>query len=77
MAALVDLLPVPGADPSTVLDVFAGWANDGGRPLWAIQQPDAYDVTTVRDKYFSIVRGQDSLTTSPSICSVMLETFSC
>ncbi len=38
MAALVHLLPVPGADPSTVLDVFAAWANDGGRPLYSHQE---------------------------------------
>jgi len=41
MAALVDLLPVPGADPSTVLDVFAEWAKDGGRPLYSHQEDAA------------------------------------
>jgi uncharacterized protein DUF3516/RAD3-like DEAD/DEAH box helicase len=46
MAALVDLLPVPGADPSTVLDVFAGWANDGGRPLYSHQEEAALALAT-------------------------------
>ncbi len=45
MAALVDLLPVPGADPSTVLDVFAAWADDGGRPLYSHQEEAALALT--------------------------------
>ena len=41
MVAFVDLLPAPGADPSEVLDVFAEWANDGGRPLYSHQEEAA------------------------------------
>jgi superfamily II RNA helicase len=38
MASLVDLLPPVGADPSDVLDAFATWAADGGRPLYPHQE---------------------------------------
>src|SRR5829696_7173616 len=41
MSALVDLLPPRGADPSTVLDGFALWAADGGRPLYPHQEEAA------------------------------------
>ncbi len=38
MAALVDLLPAPGADPSDVLDAFMVWAAGGGRPMYVHQE---------------------------------------
>jgi Domain of unknown function (DUF3516)/DEAD/DEAH box helicase len=41
MAALVDLLPPPGSDPSDVLDAFAAWAGGGGRPLYPHQEEAA------------------------------------
>ena len=41
MAAFADLLAVPNADPSTVLDVFAEWAAAGGRPLYSHQEEAA------------------------------------
>ena len=41
MAALVDLLPPAGSDPSAVLDAFATWAADGGRPLYPHQEEAA------------------------------------
>ena len=41
MASLVDLLPPTGSDPSLVLDAFAQWAGDGGRPLYPHQEEAA------------------------------------
>ena len=41
MAALVDLLPPIGSDPSVVLDAFAPWAADSGRPLYPHQEEAA------------------------------------
>lgn len=38
MASLSELLPPAGADPSAVLDAFAGWAGAGGRPLYPHQE---------------------------------------
>jgi hypothetical protein len=38
MASLVHLLPPVGSDPSLVLDAFAEWANQSGRPLYAHQE---------------------------------------
>src|SRR5215203_6559111 len=46
MSALVDLLPPRGADPSTVLDAFALWAADGGRPLYPHQEEAALALAT-------------------------------
>jgi superfamily II RNA helicase len=37
MSALTDLLPPPGSDPVDVLEAFAAWAADGGRPLYPHQ----------------------------------------
>ncbi len=36
--ALIDLMPPVGSDPSDVLDAFATWATDGGRPLYPHQE---------------------------------------
>jgi Domain of unknown function (DUF3516)/DEAD/DEAH box helicase len=36
--ALIDLMPPVGSDPSDVLDAFASWATDGGRPLYPHQE---------------------------------------
>ena len=41
MPSLVELLPPTGSDPSTVLDAFATWASDGGRPLYPHQEEAA------------------------------------
>ena len=41
MAALADLLPPAGSDPSLVLDAFAEWAAAGGRPLYPHQEEAA------------------------------------
>ncbi|MEO7371375.1 MAG: DUF3516 domain-containing protein, partial [Ilumatobacteraceae bacterium] len=41
MSSLVHLLPPPGSDPSLVLDAFASWASEGGRPLYPHQQEAA------------------------------------
>ncbi len=41
MATLFDRLPRPGSDPSEVLDAFAAWAADGGRPLYPHQEEAA------------------------------------
>jgi len=41
MAALAELLPPPGSDPSLVLEAFALWAADGGRPLYPHQEEAA------------------------------------
>ena len=41
MAPLADLLPPPGSDPVAVLDAFAAWAADGGRPLYPHQEEAA------------------------------------
>ncbi len=41
MVLLVDLLPPAGSDPSDVLDAFAQWAADGGRPLYSHQEDAA------------------------------------
>ena len=41
MSSLVELLPPPGSDPSLVLDAFATWAADGGRPLYPHQEEAA------------------------------------
>ncbi|MGD9703184.1 MAG: DEAD/DEAH box helicase [Acidimicrobiia bacterium] len=41
MASLADLLPPTGSDPSMVLDAFAAWAADGGRPLYVHQEEAA------------------------------------
>src|SRR5688500_183297 len=41
MTPLADLLPPVGSDPSTVLEVFAQWADDGGRALYAHQEEAA------------------------------------
>ena len=46
MPTLVDLLPPAGADPSTVLDVFAEWASVGGRPLYGHQEEAALALAT-------------------------------
>jgi hypothetical protein len=37
MTTLVDLLPPPGSDPVDVLEAFAAWAAEGGRPLYPHQ----------------------------------------
>ena len=37
MTTLLDRLPPPGADPVDVLEAFAAWAADGGRPLYPHQ----------------------------------------
>jgi superfamily II RNA helicase len=39
--AIVDLLPPAGSDPELVLDAFAAWAAEGGRPLYPHQQEAA------------------------------------
>lgn len=39
---LVDLLPPTGSDPTEVLDAFATWATDGGRPLYPHQEEAAF-----------------------------------
>jgi superfamily II RNA helicase len=36
--ALIDLMPPVGSDPSDVLDAFATWATEGGRPLYPHQE---------------------------------------
>ena len=36
--ALIDLMPPVGSDPADVLDAFATWASDGGRPLYRHQE---------------------------------------
>ena len=41
MSTLTDLLPPIGSDPSLVLDAFALWASDGGRPLYPHQEEAA------------------------------------
>ena len=41
MTSLADLLPPPGSDPSAVLDAFAQWATEGGRPLYPHQEEAA------------------------------------
>jgi hypothetical protein len=41
MPASADLLPAPGTDPETVLDTFAAWAAEGGRPLYPHQEDAA------------------------------------
>jgi superfamily II RNA helicase len=41
MATLFDRLPRPGSDPSEVLDAFAAWAADGGRPMYPHQEEAA------------------------------------
>ena len=41
MASLVHLLPPTGSDPSLVLDAFAQWATDSGRPLYPHQEEAA------------------------------------
>ena len=41
MSSLVHLLPPPGSDPSLVLDAFASWASEGGRPLYPHQEEAA------------------------------------
>ena len=41
MSSLSDLLPPVGADPSAVLDAFATWADDSGRPLYPHQEEAA------------------------------------
>ncbi|MEX0847308.1 MAG: DEAD/DEAH box helicase [Ilumatobacteraceae bacterium] len=41
MTSLADLLPPPGSDPSAVLDAFAQWATEGGRPLYSHQEEAA------------------------------------
>ena len=38
MSSLVHLLPPPGADPASILDVFAAWAAESGRPLYPHQE---------------------------------------
>jgi ABC-2 type transport system permease protein len=42
MAALVDLLPPLGSDPTAVLDAFGEWAASGGRPLYPHQEDAAF-----------------------------------
>ncbi len=41
MSSLSELLPPVGSDPSLVLDAFATWAADGGRPMYAHQEDAA------------------------------------
>ena len=41
MSSLVELLPPPGSDPSLVLDAFAAWTADGGRPMYPHQEEAA------------------------------------
>ena len=41
MASLVDRLPALGSDPVAVLDEFAAWAAEGGRPLYPHQEEAA------------------------------------
>src|SRR5580765_2255302 len=41
MPSLVHLLPPRGSDPSLVLDAFAAWAADSGRPLYPHQEEAA------------------------------------
>jgi hypothetical protein len=41
MPALADLLPARGTDPETVLEVFASWATESGRPLYPHQEDAA------------------------------------
>ncbi len=41
MSSLVELLPPPGSDPSLVLDAFATWTADGGRPMYPHQEEAA------------------------------------
>ena len=41
MPSLVELLPPPGSDPSAVLDAFATWAAESGRPLYPHQEEAA------------------------------------
>ena len=41
MSVLVELLPPIGSDPSLVLDAFAEWAAEGGRPLYEHQEEAA------------------------------------
>ncbi len=42
MASLAGLLPPAGSDPLAVLDAFAEWAADGGRPLYPHQDEAAF-----------------------------------
>jgi superfamily II RNA helicase len=41
MSSLAELLPPPGSDPSLVLDAFATWAAEGGRPMYPHQEEAA------------------------------------
>jgi hypothetical protein len=41
MPVFADLVPASGADPETVLDGFATWAAEGGRPLYPHQEDAA------------------------------------
>lgn len=41
MPGSADLLPAPGTDPETVLEMFAAWAAEGGRPLYPHQEDAA------------------------------------
>jgi hypothetical protein len=44
--ALADLLPPPGSDPADVLDAFATWSADQGRPLYPHQEDAAFALAT-------------------------------
>ena len=46
MSTLTDLLPPVGSDPAAVLDAFAEWAMDGGRPLYPHQDEAAFALAT-------------------------------
>jgi hypothetical protein len=41
MPVSADLLPAPGTDPETVLESFAAWASESGRPLYPHQEDAA------------------------------------
>ncbi len=41
VSALTNLLPPVGSDPEAVLDAFAAWAAEGGRPLYSHQEEAA------------------------------------
>jgi hypothetical protein len=41
MPVSADLLPAPGTDPETVLESFAAWAAESGRPLYPHQEDAA------------------------------------
>lgn len=41
LVTLAENLPPPGSDPADVIDAFARWAGDGGRPLYPHQEEAA------------------------------------